>query len=225
MGDIYAIKRKDIDKIVYIGQTIRSYKRRWQQHKQFSKYADSSRYALYAAIQKFGIDNFYPILIEQCENELLNEREQYWIKFYNTKVEKDGYNLTDGGDTNSIRQKKHIYRYSLDGKYIDEFESIADAAWELKCSDGLVSKAVNGQIQQTHGYRFSFDKSEQLLNEYIPKNKEIKQYTKEGIYIQSFPSIRQATIAVGASSSACGSNIIAAAKGKRQTAYGYKWSY
>lgn len=29
MGDIYAIKRLDINKIVYVGQTIRSYKKRW----------------------------------------------------------------------------------------------------------------------------------------------------------------------------------------------------
>ena len=63
MGDIYAIKRLDIDRIVYIGQTIRSYKNRWQQHKQVAKNADSSRYALYAAIQKLGIDNFYNSLL------------------------------------------------------------------------------------------------------------------------------------------------------------------
>ena len=30
MGDIYGIIRKDINKIVYIGQTIRTYKVRWQ---------------------------------------------------------------------------------------------------------------------------------------------------------------------------------------------------
>lgn len=57
MGDIYGIKRKDLDKIVYVGQTIRSYKRRWQQHKQNAKYADHSRYALYAAIQKLEVGN------------------------------------------------------------------------------------------------------------------------------------------------------------------------
>ena len=128
MGDIYAIKRLDIDKIVYIGQTIRNYKIRWQQHKQVAKNADSSRYALYAAIQKLGVDNFYPLLIENCDNSLLNEREQYWIKYYKTKVEFGGYNLTDGGDANSERQRKRVYQYSLDGKYIDEFDSIADAA-------------------------------------------------------------------------------------------------
>jgi group I intron endonuclease len=153
MGDIYAIIRKDQNKIVYIGQTIRTYKRRWQQHKQVAKYADSSRYALYAAIQKLGIDNFDPVLIEQCDNALLDEREKYWIKYYKTKVEDGGYNLTDGGDTNSNRQKKHIYRYTLSGDYIDEFDSIADAAWELQVAESGISKAASGTLNQSHGYR------------------------------------------------------------------------
>lgn len=37
MGQIYAIKQKPENKIVYIGQTIRTYKIRWQQHKQQMK--------------------------------------------------------------------------------------------------------------------------------------------------------------------------------------------
>lgn len=224
MGDIYAIKRIDIDKIVYIGQTIRNYKVRWQQHKQVAKNADSSRYALYAAIQKFGIQNFYPILIEQCDNIKLNEREQYWIKYYNTKVEKGGYNLTDGGDSNSERQCKHIYQYSLEGKYINEFDSIADAAWELKISDSGISKAANGQLNQSHGYRWSFIKKDYLDNNYKSNSKEIKQYSKEGVYIKTFPSARQAAIEIGNNPNGV-SNITAVARGERKTAYGYKWAY
>lgn len=224
MGDIYAIKRIDIDKIVYIGQTIRSYKKRWQQHKQTAKSADASRYALYAAIQKIGIQNFYPILIEQCDNPKLNEREQYWIKYYNTKVEKGGYNLTDGGDTNSNRQCKHIYRYTLDGKYIDEFDSIADAAWELKINDSGISKAANGYLNQSHGYRWSFIKKDCLDNCYKPNSKEIKQYSKDGVYIRSFSSARQAAIEISNNPNGV-ANISAAARGERKTAYGFKWAY
>ena len=223
MGDIYGIKRKDIDKIVYIGQTIRSYKIRWQQHKQVAKDADASRYALYAAIQKLGVDNFYPVLIEQCSNEELDEKEQYWIKYYKTKVELGGYNLTDGGNTNSERQRKHIYRYDLSGNFIDEFDSIADAAWELKFNDSGISKAANGLLNQSQGFRWSFIKYDKL-DAYTPITKKIKQYTKDGIYIKTFNSIREATLELK-KSNAAGSNIIAAAKGKRATAYGYKWSY
>ena len=224
MGDIYAIKRKDINKIVYIGQTIRNYKVRWQQHKQVAKSADSSKYALYAAIQKLGVDNFYPILIEQCDNSILNEREQYWIKHYQTKVENGGYNLTDGGDANSERQKKHIFRYSLDGKYIDEFDSIADAAWELQVPASGIGKAANGQLNQSHGYRWSFIKKDFLTKEYKSNSKEIKQFSKEGIYIKTFPSARQAAIEVANNPKGV-SNISAVARGERQTAYGFKWAY
>ena len=224
MGDIYAIKRLDIDRIVYIGQTIRSYKNRWQQHKQVAKNADSSRYALYAAIQKLGIDNFYPLLIENCDNSLLNEREQYWIKYYKTKVECGGYNLTDGGDANSERQRKHIYQYSLDGKYIDEFDSIADAAWELGVTDSGISKAANNQLNQSHGYRWSFIKKDCLENNYKSNSKEIKQFSKDGVYIRTFPSARQAAIEIANNPKGV-SNISAVARGERQTAYGFKWSY
>lgn len=224
MGDIYAIKRKDINKIVYIGQTIRNYKVRWQQHKQVAKSADSSKYALYAAIQKLGVDNFYPILIEQCDNSILNEREQYWIKHYQTKVENGGYNLTDGGDANSERQKKHIFRYSLDGKYIDEFDSIADAAWELQVPVSGIGKAANGQLNQSHGYRWSFIKKDFLTKKYKSNSKEIKQFSKEGIYIKTFPSARQAAIEVANNPKGV-SNISAVARGERQTAYGFKWTY
>lgn len=224
MGDIYAIKRKDTDKIVYIGQTIRDYKKRWQQHKQVAKSADSSRYALYAAIQKLGIDNFYPILIEQCDNNQLNDREQYWIKYYHTKVEDGGYNLTDGGDTTSERQKKHIYRYDLSGKYIDDFDSIADAAWELGVPGRGIGKAANNQLNQSYGYRWSFEKVKQLPNDYKPRAKQINQYTKDGVYIKTYASARQAAIDILNDPTGV-ANISAVARGIRNTAYGYKWKY
>lgn len=224
MGDIYGIKRKDLDKIVYVGQTIRSYKRRLQQHKQNAKYADHSRYALYAAIQKLGVDNFYPVLIEQCDNDLLDKREKYWIKFYNTKVELGGYNLTDGGDTNSVRQRKRIYRYSLSGEYIDEFDSISDAAWELNANMTCISKAAKGELNQSYWYRWSFIKKDALENNYKPNSKEIKQYSKDWQYIKTFPSARQAAIEVGNNSNGV-ANISAVARGERQTAYGFRWSY
>ena len=225
MGDIYGIIRRDINKIVYVGQTIRTYKRRWQQHKQVAKYKDSSHYALYAAIQKLGIDNFYPILIEQCDNSLLDDREKFWIKFYQTKVELGGYNLTDGGDTNSERQRKHIYRYNLNGEYIDEFDSIADAGWELNIDNPThIGQAAAGKLNQAYGYRWSFLKEEKLEANNNIKKKEIKQYNLNNEYIRTFSSITEATNFLN-KDRAAGSNIIAVAKGKRKQAYGYKWSY
>ena len=47
-------------------------------------------------MRELGIDNFwYEIIESQVEN--YNERERYWIKYYNCK-EPNGYNKTDGGE-------------------------------------------------------------------------------------------------------------------------------
>lgn len=48
------------------------------------------------AIKKYGSENFHAEEIEECDNSLLNEREKYWINFYNSYS--DGYNMTKGGE-------------------------------------------------------------------------------------------------------------------------------
>lgn len=71
---------------------------------------------LYNAIKKHGKNTFTPLIIEYCEIKKLNEREQYYIKEWNTKAP-NGYNLTDGGDGMSgwitpleVREKISIAR-------------------------------------------------------------------------------------------------------------------
>lgn len=43
----------------------------------------ANRY-LYDAMNKYGYDNFIPSEIEECDDSLLDEREMYWIAYYNT---------------------------------------------------------------------------------------------------------------------------------------------
>lgn len=47
-------------------------------------------------MKKYRIDNFNIIELEECENGLLDEREIYWISYYNSY--NNGYNMTTGGD-------------------------------------------------------------------------------------------------------------------------------
>ena len=71
---------------------------------------------LQIAIEKYGVENFNKEILEECESkESLNEREKYWINFYNSTDREIGYNISlggDGGDTisnhpnnNEIRRK------------------------------------------------------------------------------------------------------------------------
>ena len=49
------------------------------------------------AIQKYGKENFTKEILERniSDFDLLCEREKYYIKLYDTKI--NGYNMTDGG--------------------------------------------------------------------------------------------------------------------------------
>ena len=97
---IYKIQNK-INGKCYIGQSINIYKR-WQEHKSNSinKNHEDSYYPLYCAIRKYGIDNFDFSIIEECNQEELNNKEIYWVKYYNSF--ENGYNQTLGGNTNPL---------------------------------------------------------------------------------------------------------------------------
>lgn len=90
--DIYIIKN-DINDKVYIGQSINA-EERFIQHCKPSSAKDGSLIA--KAIQKYGKEHFWmEILEKQIKN--YNEREIYWIEFYNS-LTPNGYNIQKGGE-------------------------------------------------------------------------------------------------------------------------------
>ena len=101
MIHIYKITNKITNKI-YIGQTSRTLEQRFQEHCRASRNDKYLHRSLYAAINKYGIDNFSIEEIEYCEDLMANEREKYWIKYYNSN--NIGYNNSSGGENNSVKQ-------------------------------------------------------------------------------------------------------------------------
>lgn len=105
MFKIYAIKNKINDKI-YIGQTKSSLKTRFAGHK--SCINKGSKAALHCAMKTYGIDNFYIEILEECETqEIVNEREKFYIKEYKTQTP-NGYNILEGGDAIPFRHSDTI---------------------------------------------------------------------------------------------------------------------
>lgn len=76
----------------YIGKS-NDIERRFKEHQTKGK---TSKIPVDEAIEKYGVNAFTYEIIEQCSLEDLNECEQHWIKYYNTK--NNGYNCNDGGD-------------------------------------------------------------------------------------------------------------------------------
>lgn len=97
MIGIYKITKKENGK-AYIGQS-NNIERRFTQH---CCKGEKSGIPLDVAIKKYGKDAFTFEVIEECPLDKLNERESYWIKYYDTI--KNGYNCSEGGDQQSTGQ-------------------------------------------------------------------------------------------------------------------------
>lgn len=76
----------------YIGQSTDIHKR-WRSHKSEAFSNNRQRdYPLYRAIRKYGLENFEFSILEECSQKLLNTRELFWIKEYDSC--NNGYNQT-----------------------------------------------------------------------------------------------------------------------------------
>ena len=98
MNVIYAYRKADNKKIVYIGQTTDLYTRN-KQHINYDPFNPNNKeynYPLSRGIRKYG-QNYYELIVleENVLSTKLNERERYWIAYYDTYWH--GYNQTPGG--------------------------------------------------------------------------------------------------------------------------------
>lgn len=92
MIGIYCFTNK-INNKKYIGQSI-NIEKRFLEHFNHSKNPNANGYnsKFYRALRKYGIDNFDFEIIEELPYESLNERETFWITYYDSY--NNGYNST-----------------------------------------------------------------------------------------------------------------------------------
>ena len=87
MIGIYYIKNL-LNNKYYVGQSVRI-EERWKEHRR-EAYNSTLNYPLYLAIRKYGIENFEFKVIEKCNKDELDLKEQFWIDYYNSYH--NGYN-------------------------------------------------------------------------------------------------------------------------------------
>ena len=132
-GFIYKITN-DINDKVYIGKTLSSIEKRFQEHKKDSTRPQMENRPLYRAMNKYGCDHFQIELIEEAAIEILSQREEYWIAFYHSY--ENGYNATKGGDGKQLYDYDAIVAGFLSGKLIN------DLAIEFECCVDTISAAL-----------------------------------------------------------------------------------
>lgn len=136
MGYIYKITNTLNDK-VYIGQTIKTVQKRFTQHKNNSNKEYFSQIVLYKAFNKYGIENFICEEIEEVPNDKLDEREKYWIEYYDSYF--NGYNSTLGG------RATQLYNWDTDDiieKYMI-LKSARAVAKEVGCDHSTIDRILN----------------------------------------------------------------------------------
>lgn len=95
MGCIYSITNI-VNNKKYIGQTS-NFKRRIREHINDMKNGTHSNPHLTKSIEKYGLDSFEIVKLEDCDNDILDEREEYWISYYSSTDKTKGYNIMPGG--------------------------------------------------------------------------------------------------------------------------------
>lgn len=213
-GFIYVITN-DINGKQYVGKTTDTLAGRFSDHCKDSVLEHYKGRPLYCAMNKYGKEHFHISQLEECDLNILPQREQYWIEQLDTYY--NGYNATLGGEG------KQYYNYDL---FVIDFQSgmnIQQIAEKYQCNSETVSKALRKSGCDTkRGLHY------QNRNNRIP----ILQYSMEGQYLQEFDSFWSAAswiienkYTTVPNQNTVRNNISGAAReiGYRKSAYGFKW--
>ena len=194
---------------VYIGITSRKPKERWD-----SGWGYFSQSYFYNAINKYGWNNIkHEILFNNLTEEEAYIKEKELIKLYKSNIRKYGYNISSGGEKSAFgikmtKERKQKISQRLKGRKVND---------ETKQKISKANKGINnGMFGKNHN-----DKIKQYISECA--SKRVACYDKNDNLIKIYNSIKEATLEL--TNKINQSSISAVCKGKRKTAYGYKWKY
>lgn len=120
--------------------------------------------AIHKAIAKYGKENFTLEVKEETEGDLLNEREMYWIQYYDSY--KNGYNSTIGGQGGNKPFKELdiqlIVKSYLSGKSLRYIGALVNADKQT-IKDLLIRNNIS--LRATRTYKLSQEDRQAILNE------------------------------------------------------------
>ncbi|SDQ19289.1 hypothetical protein LHA31_10215 [Carnobacterium viridans] len=121
--------------------------------------------------------------------------------------------------------KRRIEQWTMDGVYINSFDSIAEANKHFNIAHSGIPHCLRKKTDSSLGYRWKYagDEFPEIKN-----MKKINHHTsksilqiKNGVVINEFASVKDAGKALGVHPS----GIAAGARKKQKTSYGFEWEY
>lgn len=213
---IYKIENLTNGKI-YIGQSI-EIEKRWQKH-----LTAQDDFYIHKALRKYGKTNFSFQILEECNQEELDNKEKYWIDYYNS-LTPNGYNMIPGGSNGmGLAKGYEIEQYDFKGNLIATYPSAHQASlitnidhWSIcACCRGLYQRAGNFIWKYVNDPKEIKPKDQRTNFQVIQLDKDTNEQIAE------FNSISEAMQKTGIAKA----TICKVCNGKGKTAGGFKWKY
>ena len=184
---------------VYIGQSVDIEKRFSRYINMYSGIINQTR--LYNSLKKYGPKNHKFEIIEECNENLLNEREIFWINFHNSTLL--GLNIRCGGEgggklSNDTKIKISRIHKGLKKPKNQKFrEQISQKLRGRKIYwiDKIITKERNEKIKESnkHHYKKGSIRNKKISNKLDKYKKKIIQYNLENQIIKEHQSINSAS--------------------------------
>lgn len=199
---------------------------------------------------------------EEVRRKLLDFLEIFYIKKYQTLTIQNGYNQTVGGGgmsgfhhserakkkmsesqkqsevcvenwkKNQYDARRAILLYDLDGKFVNEYNSISDALIPLgkrvKPIPECVFKALKNKNKQAYGFLWVYKETDIFPSSISPyvdtRLKPVYYYNRDGQFIAKYKSARDASEKLGIKMRTIKSSLERVTTKKRRRVSNY-WSY
>lgn len=236
---IYCI-RNIINNKIYIGKSKNIYVRISGHIQQLNNKSKNENRHLINAWNKYGKENFEYFVLEyfdEINENVLKEKELFWMDNYNSYDRNYGYNLRRDSSTNMIvhNETKEILSKLFSGKNNPNFgnkwskEKRLEMSKKLKedfKTDKRKKPLYENCIKGNETKKKLYEKFPNLLEENIEKQSissskyKIYQYTKDNILIKIWNKIRDI---IKENPNYKKHNIYAVCSGEKPSMYGYIW--
>lgn len=119
-----------------------------------------------------------------------------------------------------------LKQYTLNNEFVADHESVKNACASIGLTkNGHIGSCCAGKRKSAHGFKWRWETVD-VDHEYpkLSAVRELKQFTLDGVFVSSFPSIADASASLGRTRSSS-AHISSCCSGKRPTAYGFKWTW
>lgn len=222
---IYCIENT-VNKKKYIGQS-KHVKERWYKHK--NELNNNMHYNDYLqnSWNKYGADNFSFYVLEYCPEDLLDEKEIYYIELYDTMCRDSGYNLKSGGQKTSNSYSEETRKklsdsikksYSVPGR--KELQRInAINQWK----DPEIKKKICGKNNSMYGKHHT-EEAKRKIGE-ARKGKPGPRRNRTPVFCEELNKEFMDATTAGKELNLDSSAILKVCQGKRNTCGGYHWKF